>query len=88
MTPHTDQDGNQWWVLSEDEIKLGFLAQCVERVASALREDYRVVFHRLEAADLTEGFILRHYDVLHSQDLSNVIDDILTALKNREEKCK
>lgn len=87
MIQHTDSDGDQWWVLTEDEVRMGFLAQCVEGVASALSEDYCAVFKRLESAGLTEGFILKHYEVLHTQSMDNVIDDIVTALKQREEKC-
>ncbi len=86
MILQTNPDGDQWWVLSDDEVRMGFLAQCVEGVASALGKDYRDVFKRLEAADMTENFIVKHYEVLHSQSMDNVVDDIVTALKNREEK--
>lgn len=84
MIQHTTPEGDRWWVLTDQEIRLGFLAQCVEGVASALGQDYRAVFRRLEAADLTDGFILKHYEVLHSQDFDAAIDDIITALNNRE----
>lgn len=87
MIQQTTPDGDQWWVLSEDEVRLGFLAQCIEGVASALGEDYCAVFERIEKCGLAEGFILKHYEVLHSQSMNNVINDIITALKNREGQC-
>lgn len=62
MTQQIDHDGRKWWVMSADEIRLGFLAQCIERVAEATDTDYKTVFNRLEGANLTEGCILKHYD--------------------------
>lgn len=88
MIQQTTPDGDQWWVLTDDEVRLSFLGQCVEGVATALGEDYCAVFKRLEKSGLTEDFILRHYEVLHSQSMDNVIDDIITALNNREQKCR
>lgn len=84
MKQEIDIHGNQWWVLSKEEIKLGFLAQCLERVSQALDSEYLNTFNRLDAADLIEGFILKHYDILHTQSIEHVVDDIITALKNRE----
>lgn len=86
MIQLTDQDNRHWWLLDRDEIRLGFLAQCIERISEVLGQDYNVVFDRLESAGLTEGFILKHYDTLHSQSIENAIEDILTALRNKEER--
>lgn len=79
-----DRENRQWWVLDKDEIRLGFLAQCIERVADALGSEYSVIFDRLEAAGLTEGFILKHYETLHTQSIENVVEDIIVALNNKE----
>lgn len=50
IDPHT---GDKWIELSKEEIKMGFLAQCVEALAEAVGGDYTDMFNRMEAADMT-----------------------------------
>ncbi len=83
IDPHT---GEKWIELSKEEIKMGFLAQCVEALAEMLDEDYTKMFKRMEAADMTEGYILKHYEPLHTQSWENVIEELKELLVNRESK--
>lgn len=84
MKQEIGSDGREWCILSKNEIQIGFLAQCIERLAESTGENYIDIFDRLDNANLTEGFILKHYESLHSQSIETVIDDILTALHNRK----
>lgn len=76
--------GEKWIELNKEEIKMGFLAQCVEALAETDGCDYSEMFSRLEAADMTEGYILKHYEPLHTQSWENVIDDLKELLAKRE----
>lgn len=78
----------KWMQLSRDEILMGFMAQCIEAAALADGSDYLSMLHRLEHADMTEGYILRHYDVLHTESIEHITEDILTLLKKRESSQK
>ena len=73
-----------WMVLDDMELKMGFLAQCVEKLAEAESQNYVEVFERLEKADLTENYILRHYNALHTESIENIIDTLARLLHQRE----
>lgn len=76
--------GEKWIELSNEEIKMGFLAQCVEALAEITGCDYMEMFSRMEAADMTEGYVLKHYEPLHTQSWENVLDDLKQLLAKRE----
>lgn len=73
-----------WMVLDDMELKMGFLAQCVEKLAEAESQNYVDIFERLEKADLTENYILRHYNALHTESIENIIDTLARLLHQRE----
>lgn len=80
--------GETWIKLSKEEVKFGFLAQCVEAVAGAENCDYIDMLNRMERVNMTEGYILAHYDVLHTESMENVISDLRKLLHKREsDKC-
>lgn len=76
--------GETWIQLSDEEIKFGFLAQCIEMLADAEKRDYIEILHRLEKANMTEGYILAHYDVLHTESMENIINELRDLLHKRE----
>lgn len=76
--------GEKWIELNKEEVKMGFLAQCVEALAEIEGCDYTEMFSRMEAADMTEGYILKHYEPLHTQSWENVLDDLKELLAKRE----
>lgn len=78
--------GEKWIELSKEEVKMGFLAQCVEALAEIEGCDYTEMFSRMEAADMTEGYILKHYEPLHTQSWENALDDLKELLAKRESK--
>lgn len=76
--------GQRWIRLNDDEIKTGFLSQCIEAAAEAENSDYVEMLTRMEKADMTEGYILACYDVLHTQSWDNIITDLVELLHKRE----
>ncbi len=65
---------------------MGFLAQCVEALAEKEGCDYIEMFNRMEAADMTEGYILKYYEPLHTQSWEYVIEDMENFLSTHEKK--
>lgn len=78
--------GEKWIELSKEEIKMGFLAQCVESLAEMEGCDYTEMFKRMEAVNMTEGYILKHYEPLHTLIWENVIEELKELLSKRESK--
>lgn len=78
--------GEKWIELSEEEIKMGFLAQCVEALAEEEHCGYTDMFRRMEAVDMTEGYILKCYEPLHTQSWEYIVDDLRELLAKREAK--
>lgn len=85
MKEERDKHTGQTWIqLSEEEIKLGFLAQCVEAVAEAENCGYIEMLDRLEKANMTEGYILAYYEALHTENMDNIISELQELLHKRE----
>ncbi len=80
--------GEKWIQLSDEEIRFGFLAQCIEALAENEGCNYVDMLIRLEGVNMTEGYILAHYDVLHTESMKNIILELSDLLNKREsEKC-
>lgn len=81
MTEEIDPiTGEKYMRLSDDETRLGFLAECVERLAEVEGMDYRDMFDRMEQLDLTEGYVLKFYETIHTQSWEHVIEDLQQML--------
>lgn len=76
--------GDKWIELSKEEIKMGFLAQCTEALAEDMKCDYTLMFNRLEAVNMTKGYILKFYEPLHTQSWEYIAEDIKKLLLKRE----
>lgn len=76
--------GETWIQLSKEEVMYGFLSQCIEALAEAEKCDYVEILERLEKAGMTEGYILAHYEVLHTESMENIVSDVRELLLKRE----
>ena len=76
--------GRKWIELSEEELRMGFLTQCVEKLSEREGIDYREMFDRLEKAGLTEDYILKYYDVLHTESMDNIVVNLIDLLHKKE----
>lgn len=83
FNPHTNES---WIQLSDEEIKIGFLSQCIEAVAQAEGCDYVEMLERMEKADMTEGYILACYDAIHTLSWEMIVSDLIELLHKREAK--
>lgn len=63
-----------------------FVASCVECAADSEGVSASDMYLRMQSVGLIENYILPCYDVLHAESRQNVTADILSTLKNWEQK--
>lgn len=68
----------------EIEDRMTFASLCVESVAKALNLPPEVIYRRMKAVNLINGYVLKHYEALHSESRENVTEDIIQCLNNWE----
>ena len=66
--------------------KIHFAIMAIESGARRMQIPAPQMLNRLNNADLIHKRLIRHYDMLHTQSLEYVTDDIIETLKNREAK--
>ena len=69
-----------WNQLSDEEIKIGFVASCIESAAERLGCQYDEMLKRMERVGLIDNYIYPYYEALHSEDRTNLIDNIIETL--------
>ncbi len=70
------------------EYKMIFVASCIEAVAKKLNITTEEVYRRMKNVDLINGYILKHYNVIHSESRENITTDIIECLKLWEQNKK
>lgn len=75
-----------WNKLTDTEIKMGFIASCIECAAERIGCRYEEMLDRMEAVGLIDKYIYPHYEALHTEDRANLTDNILETLKRWEAK--
>lgn len=66
-----------WNQLSEEEIKMGFVASCLESAAERLGCRYDEMLNRMENVGLIYNYIYPHYEAIHSEDRNNLTDNYI-----------
>ena len=61
-----------------------FASSCVESAARALDISAKEMYKRMKRVDLINGYILKHYEAMHSESREHVTEDILGCLQNWE----
>lgn len=69
---------------SENYRKIHFAVMAIESGAKKLGVSAPEMVCRLEKVGLIHNRLIRHYDILHTQSLEYVADDIVETLLNRE----
>ena len=64
--------------------KIHFAVMAIESGAREMGIPAPQMVSRLNKAGLIHKRLIRHYDILHTQSLEYVTDDIVETLKNRE----
>lgn len=71
---------------SDDEIKMIFVSSCIESVAAEIDKSPSDVYKRMVAVNLIHDYILKHYDVIHTESRENITKDIIEVLNLWEKK--
>ena len=75
-----------WSQLTDEEIKIGFVASCIESAADRIGCKYEEMLDRMDSVGLVEGYIYSHYDALHTESRNNLTENILETLVRWESK--
>lgn len=78
------EQANNFIQVPLEEIKLAFAASCVEGAARKLGVPYIEVYNRMRKVDLINKYILPHYDMLHTESMEYLIEDVIECLTNWE----
>ena len=70
--------------LTDIEIRMGFAASCIEAAAKQVGCTYKEMYRRMKRVDLINGYILRHYDTIHTVSRENITANVLECLNNWE----
>lgn len=63
-----------------DEMKMAFVASCIEDVANRMGLPYIAVFERMERVGLIDRYIYPCYDSLHTESRENLTSSLIDTL--------
>lgn len=63
---------------------MGFIASCIESVASELNLPYFEIFERMERVGLIDNYIFPSYDALHTESRENLTLNLINTLEHWE----
>lgn len=61
-----------------------FAASCVESAARELNIPAKEMYLRMKRVNLLEGYVLKHYDAIHSESRKHITEDIVGCLHDWE----
>lgn len=61
-----------------------FASSCVESAARVLGISAKEMYKRMKRVDLINGYILKHYEAIHSESREQVTEEIVSSLQNWE----
>ena len=70
--------------ISQSQVRMAFVATCIEATARTLGVDYKTVYDRMQRVNLIDEYIYPCYETLHTESRENIVDDLLTCLKKWE----
>ena len=71
--------------LSKDQVMMGFVASCVEDVASRLEVEAGEMYRRMDAVGMFDQYLIPFYATLHTESRENLTDSLIATLKRWEE---
>lgn len=71
--------------LTPTEIRLSFVASCIEGAAARMGITADEAYRRMAKVGLIKGYIAECYDTLHTQSREVVTDDVVETLYRWEE---
>lgn len=75
-------------MVENEEIKnsneLEFAVFCIENVAQRLGVDAKCIYQAFtEKSNILNGYIVPEYEVLHTQGMEYIVDDLIDVMKER-----
>ncbi len=71
---------------SDIEVKMAFVASCIETVADHLGIGYRQVFERMDKIGMIDNYIYPCYDTLHTESRENLTLSLIETLEHWEKQ--
>ena len=68
------------------QVMMAFVATCIEATARHLNASYKEVYQRMKNVGMIDGYIIPHYEVLHSESRENIAEGMIECLNNWEGK--
>lgn len=62
---------------------LNFTIFCINNVALSLGKSAKEVYHRMQDADIIDGYIVPCYDVLHTFSKEYIVDDLVDFMQKK-----
>lgn len=72
--------------LSQTEIKLAFVASCIEGTARKLGKSYQEIFEQMNRVGMIKDYIWSNYEMLHTESRENVTNNMIECLTTWEAK--
>lgn len=68
------------------QVMMAFVSTCIEATARTLGVSYKEVYDRMNKVNMIEDYIYPCYETLHTESRENIVNDLITCLKNWEAK--
>lgn len=65
---------------------MAFVSTCIEATARTLGVSYKEVYDRMNKVNMIDDYIYPCYETLHTESRENIVNDLITCLKNWEAK--
>ncbi len=62
---------------------LDFVTYCVGSIANRLHLTRQDVYGRLKASGILDGYIVKHYDVLHTFSRPSLVDELTEYMREK-----
>lgn len=62
---------------------LGFTIFCIDNVARTLGLAPRDIYHRMQDADIIDGYIVPCYDILHTFSKEYIVEELISLMQKR-----
>jgi len=68
------------------QVMMAFVSTCIEATARTLGVSYKEVYDRMNKVNMIDEYIYPCYETLHTESRENIVNDLITCLKNWEAK--
>ena len=62
---------------------LNFTIFCINNVALSLGKNAREIYHRMQDANIIDGYIVPCYDVLHTFSKEYIVEDLVLLMQKK-----